>query len=104
MFIEVNFKMEEAKLNIKPEFLTLLACSKYDKSIDEKVNLSLAMFLFTERAITLARAAELAGISIGNFVSVLISHNISWAEYTDEHKEQDDATIQYILEEESKNG
>jgi len=97
--------MEEVKsdINIKPEFLTLLANLKCDKSIDEKINLSLAIFLFTERAVTLARAAELAGIGIGDFTSALIDHNVVWSEYTEGHKEQDYIAMQYILEEESKN-
>lgn len=90
--------MSEASLNlnINPEFLTLLAKSKSDKSIDEKINLSLAIFLFTERAITLARAAELAGLGLGEFVNVLTSHNICWAEYTNDRLEQDEQTIQYF--------
>jgi predicted HTH domain antitoxin len=99
---ETSMNIEESKFNIaiKPEFLSLLACSKADKSIDDKVNLSIAVFLFTEKALSLARAAELAGKSLGDFVNILIDHNIPWAEYTEEHKSQDDATIQYILEEE----
>jgi predicted HTH domain antitoxin len=96
--------MEETKLNIKPEFLTLLGSSGSNISVNEKVNLSLAIFLFTERAVTLARAAELVSMSIGDFIKVLINHNIPWADYTNEHMEQDAATIQYILEEENKNG
>ncbi|HEX3048186.1 MAG TPA: UPF0175 family protein [Bacillota bacterium] len=84
-------------ININPEFLTLLAKSKINQSIDEKINLSLAIFLFTERAITLARAAELAGLGLGDFVNVLTSHNIYWSEYTNERMEQDEQTIQYIL-------
>ena len=93
--------IEESKfnINIKPEFLPLLAKSKADKTIDDKVNLSIAVFSFTERAVTLARAAELSGKSIGEFVNILISHNIPWAEYAEEHKRQDDEAIQYILDE-----
>ena len=89
------------KITIKPEFLPLLAKSKADKTIDDKVNLSIAVFLFTERAVTLARAAELAGKSVGEFINILINHNIPWAEYTEEHKRQDDDAIQYILGEEN---
>lgn len=98
--------MEEAKLNIniKPEFYQLLASSKTNKSVDEKINLSIAIFLFTERAITLARASELAGMGIGDFIKILISHNIAWGEYTQDHSIQDENTIQYILEEEKGNG
>jgi predicted HTH domain antitoxin len=97
--------MEEAKININinPGFLSLLANSKTKYSIDEKINLSLAIFLFTERAITLARASELAGLGLGDFINVLSNHNIFWSEYTPEHKEQDDLTIKYILKEESNN-
>jgi predicted HTH domain antitoxin len=96
--------MEEARLNINlnPGFLALLD-SKNTKSINEKINLSLAIFLFTERAITLARASELAGLGIGDFINILTSHNIYWSEYTSEHQEQDELAIQYILEEETKN-
>ena len=65
--------------------------------------ISLAMFLFTERAVTLARAAELAGMGLGDSISSLINHNILWSEFTDECKQQDVAAIQYILKEESKN-
>jgi predicted HTH domain antitoxin len=96
--------MEEARLNINinPGFLALLD-SKNTKSINEKINLSLAIFLFTERAITLARASELAGLGIGDFINILTNHNIYWSEYTSEHQGQDELTIQYILEEETKN-
>lgn len=60
------------------------------------------MYLFTARKITLARAAELGGKSISNFIQILIDHNIHWAEYTEEHKKQDDETIKYILKEDGK--
>jgi predicted HTH domain antitoxin len=99
----MNFEESKFNINIKPEFLSLLANSKTDKSIDDKVNLSIAIFLFTEKTLSLARAAELAGKSLGDFIDILIEHNIPWAEYTEEHKIQDDATIQFILEEENKN-
>ncbi len=101
---KTNMNVDESKFNIsiKPEFVDLLINSKVDKSIDDKVNLSIAIFLFTEKTVSLARAAELAGKSLGDFIDILIEHNIPWAEYTEEHKSQDDATIKYILEEESK--
>ena len=99
---DMNLEEFGSNINIKPEFIPLLASSQTDKSIADKVNLSIAIFLFTENAISLARAAELAGKSLGDFINILTSHNIPWAEYTEEHKNQDDATIQYILEEENR--
>ncbi|WP_239094435.1 UPF0175 family protein [Bacillus sp. B15-48] len=95
--------MEEskAKVGINPEFLPFLK-GKNVESIDEDVNLSLAMYLFTARKLTLARAAELCGKSLSDFIEILIDHNIHWAEYTDEHKKQDDETIEFILKEDGK--
>lgn len=92
--------MENAKSNItiKSEFLELLS-----GSIDKKVNLSLAIFLFTEKKVSLARAAELAEVGIGDFVDVLKSHNIFWSEYTDDLEQQDNSTLEYILEEKNNN-
>ncbi|WP_017754231.1 UPF0175 family protein [Calidifontibacillus oryziterrae] len=92
--------MEEpkARVGINPDFLPFLQ-GIHDDSIDEDVNLSLAIYLFTAKKVTLARAAELAGKSIADFIQVLINHNIHWAEYTDEHKKQDDETIEFLLRE-----
>lgn len=93
--------MEEPKAKINPEFLPFLK-GVNDDSIDEDVNLSLAIYLFTAKKVTLARAAELAAISISDFIQILIDHNIHWAEYTEAHKQQDDETIKYILKEDGK--
>ncbi|WP_449598494.1 hypothetical protein [Niallia sp. Marseille-Q9988] len=35
-------------------------------------------------------------------MQILINHNIHWAEYTEEHKKQDDETIDFILKEDGK--
>ena len=51
------------------------------------------------RKLTLARAAELCGKSLSDFIQILIDHNIHCAEYTEEHKRQNDETIEYILKE-----
>jgi predicted HTH domain antitoxin len=49
-----------------------------------------------QKKVTLARAAELAGKSLSDFVQILIAHNIHWAKYTEEHKNQDDETIELL--------
>ncbi|MFD2617777.1 UPF0175 family protein [Terrilactibacillus laevilacticus] len=61
--------MEESKAKggINPEFLLFLQ-GKNINSVDEDVNLSLAMYLFTSRKLTLARAAELCGKSLSDFM------------------------------------
>ena len=88
----------KAKVGINPEFLPFLK-DKNVNSVDEDINLSLAMYLFTAKKITLARAAELSGKSYSDFIKILIDHNIHWADYTDEQKKQDDEAIEFILRE-----
>lgn len=99
----IPLAMEEskAKVGINPEFLPFLK-GKNVNSVDEDVNLSLAIYLFTARKLTLARAAELCGKSLSDFIQILMDHNIHWAEYTYEHKDQDDETIEFILKEDGK--
>ena len=99
----ISLAMEESKVKvgINPEFLPFLK-GKNVKSVDEDVNLSLAIYLFTAKKLTLARAAQLCGKSLSDFIQILIGHNIHWAEYTEEHKKQDDETIEFILKEDGK--
>lgn len=99
--IQLAMEESKAKVGINPESLPFLQ-GKNVNSVDEDVNLSLALYLFTARKLTLARAAELCGKSLSDFIQVLIDHNIHWAEYTEEHKKQDDETIEFILKETGK--
>lgn len=39
----------------------------------------------------------LCGKGLSEFIQILMDHNIHWAEYTNEHKEQDGETIEFIL-------
>ncbi|MGG5255349.1 hypothetical protein ACQYAD_18140 [Neobacillus sp. SM06] len=57
--------------------------------------------MFTVTKLTLT-TTELCGKSLSDFIQILINHNIHWAEYTEEHKKQDDATIEFILKEDGK--
>jgi predicted HTH domain antitoxin len=84
-------------ISIKPGFYPYLVQSEAGKTINEKVNLSIAIFLFTDKKITLTRAAELADKSIREFIDILTSHDIPWSEYTQEHKDDNDETIEYIM-------
>ena len=85
------------KVSIKSEFYPYLVQSEIGNSLDEKVNISIAIFLFVDKKVTLARAAELGDKSIREFIDILIDHNIPWAEYSEEHKKEDDEAIEYIL-------
>jgi predicted HTH domain antitoxin len=90
--------MQETKLNVslKPGFRQFFPDINDTDKIDASVQLSLAIGLFVEKRITLARAAELAGKSIGEFVKILTRYNIPWLEYTEEQERQDELTLDYL--------
>ncbi len=90
------------KVSIKSEFYPYLVQSDIGNSLDDKVNLSIAIFLFVDKKVTLARAAELGDKSIREFIDILIDHNIPWAEYSEEHKKDDDEAIEFVLGERKK--
>jgi predicted HTH domain antitoxin len=90
-------------LNIPDEFIKIINKTGYGKSLNEKVKLSLAIGLFVDKSVTLEKAAELAGKPLANFVDILISRNIPWMEYTEQHAEDDDFAIMKYAEEKEKN-
>jgi len=89
--------MESFQVNLPKEFLALLNQLE-GKNLDAKVKISLAIGLYVEKQVTLARAADLAGKSLGEFIDLLRSKNIPWMEYTDEHLKDDEQAIQKLLE------
>lgn len=68
-------------------------------SLEEKVNVSLAISLFAGKQVSLARAAELASKSLTDFMDILKRINIPWCEYTEDIKNSDDLAIKLILQE-----
>lgn len=67
------------------------------KTIDEKVNVSIAVGLFAGKVVTLARAAELSKISLSEFIDILKDRGITWGKYTEEDEKMDDAAIKNLL-------
>ncbi|RNB76700.1 hypothetical protein EDM52_02040 [Brevibacillus invocatus] len=59
-------------------------------------------WLFLEKKVTLARAAELAGKSLSDFIDYLSDCGIAWMEYTEEDRRLDDQTISRLLAEEGE--
>lgn len=88
--------MESFQVNLPKDFLPLINALD-GTSIDAKVTVSLAIGLFVEKQVTLARAAELAGLSLGGFIDLLRSKHIPWMEYTEEHLKDDNRAIQELL-------
>lgn len=88
--------MEYFQVNLPKTFLPFINHAS-GNSVDAKVKLSLAIGMFIEKQVTVARAAELAELPLADFIDLLKSKNISWSEYTEEHLEDDCQAIQEIL-------
>ncbi|AGE22539.1 UPF0175 family protein [Geobacillus sp. GHH01] len=72
--------MDYFQVNLPKEFLP--AINELEGStVEAKIKLSLAIGLFVGKQVTLAKAAELAGKSLGEFIDVLRSKAIPWMEY-----------------------
>ncbi len=89
-------EMESFQVNLPKEFFPLLDALD-GPNIDTKVKVSLALGLFVNKEVTLARAAELSGKSLGEFIDFLRSKNIPWMEYTEEHLKDDERAIKDLL-------
>lgn len=88
--------MESFQVNLPKEFLPLIDALE-GPNLDAKVKISLALGLFVNKQVTLARAAELSGKSLGEFIDLLRSKNIPWMEYTEEHLKDDERVIRELL-------
>ena len=93
-----NMNTDKIKLNEDlTEFINRLAF--LGDSLEEKVNVSLAISLFAGKQASLAKAAELANKTLTDFMDILKKTNISWCEYTEDMKTSDDIVIKLILQE-----
>ena len=71
-------------------------------SLEEKVNVSLAISLFAGKQVSLAKAAELANKPLVDFMDILKKIDIPWCEYSEDMKNSDDLAIKLILQESEK--
>lgn len=88
----------EFVFELPQEFIPLLSKMTGD-TIEKKVKISLAINLFVNKTVTLEKASELSGESLIGFIGILNDQEISWLEYTEDHKQQDDKVIRQILNE-----
>jgi predicted HTH domain antitoxin len=69
------------------------------ESLEERVNVSLAISLFAGKQVSLAKAAELANKTLTDFMDILKKINIPWCEYTEDMKNSDDIAIGQMFHE-----
>ncbi len=75
------------------DFLPIIQSINFGNNLQDKIKLSLAIGLFLTKAVSLAKAADLAERSLSDFVDILTERGLFWAEYTDEHLRQDTDSI-----------
>lgn len=73
------------KLEVPSELLALLRKSRQE--MEREAQVWFALELFRQRKVSAGKAAELAGVSLEEFMDISRQHGIEWASYTDEELE-----------------
>ena len=84
---------------IPEDLLPLLDDLAHGDSLDKNVRISIAISFFVAKSVSLARASEIAKLSLNDFIYILKLKNIPWGEYTDEDMIEDEMAIKDILKE-----
>ena len=67
------------------ELLSLLRLSQ--REMEQEVQHWVALELFRSRKISAGKAAQVAGISLSDFMDLARQYNVAWVDYTDEELE-----------------
>lgn len=88
--------LEPSKIHVSlpAEFRSLLEQQGSGQNVDEMVTISLAIEMFLSKRVSLARAAQLAQKSLGEFIDILRAQNLPWMDYEAEDKHLDDMAIE----------
>lgn len=73
------------KLEVPSELLTLLRKSR--REMEREAQVWFALELFRQKKVSAGKAAELAGVSLEEFMDISRQHGIEWASYMDEELE-----------------
>lgn len=90
------------QVSLPDDFLPLFDHRQMNVSLEDQVKVTLAVGLFLEKKVTFARAAELAGKSLSDFIDYLSDRGIAWMEYIEEDRRLDDNTIAKLLADEGE--
>jgi predicted HTH domain antitoxin len=93
-------ELSKFQVSLPDDFLPLLNQRSGNMTLEDQVKVTLAVGLFLEKKATLARAAELAGKSLSDFIDYLRDRNISWMEYTEEDQNWDEMAIAKLVKDE----
>jgi predicted HTH domain antitoxin len=73
------------ELEVPVDLLTLLRKSR--KQMEQEAQLWIALELFRQRKISAGKAAELAHVSLSDFMDFTRQYGVEWISYTDEELE-----------------
>lgn len=70
------------QVNLPSDLLSLLRLSRQE--MEQEVQRWVALELFRTRRISAGKAAEVAGLSLYEFMDLTRQHDIAWIDYTDD--------------------
>ncbi len=82
------------KLEFPAELLALLRKSRREMERDAQI--WIALELFRQRKVSAGKAAELAGLSLSEFMDISRQHGVAWVSYTDEELETEIQDARYL--------
>lgn len=83
-------------ITISEDLVPYLYTIKDGKTVSEKITLSAVVGLFASNIVTLEKAAELTGKSVWDFIDILKSYGIPWADCTEEDLQMDNLTMEKL--------
>lgn len=92
-------KESNIEVHISSDLLPLLDALAHGNSTTDNVKISIAISLFVTQTVSLARASEIAELSLNDFIYILKVNKIPWGEYSDEDSMQDDIAVKDLLKE-----
>lgn len=93
MVTRQKVKNERIEIDLPKDIIFAMRGLEKPAKVKKKLKLALAILLFQERAISIGKATELAGISRVRFMDVLKEHNVFAYEYSEKDFKNDKKVI-----------
>ncbi|MDQ0340009.1 putative HTH domain antitoxin [Caldalkalibacillus uzonensis] len=72
------------------------------EDLEEKVKISLVIGLWASKKITLARAAQLAGKTLSDFIDILRANDLHWMNYSETEWREDERVIRELTKDDEE--
>ena len=80
-------EMLSVQVNLPSDLLSLLRISQQD--LQQEIQHWVALELFRIRKISAGKAAQIAGMSLYEFMNLTRRHDVAWIDYTDDELESE---------------